>query len=320
VRGLLGKGLDDYFIFPPTSGDLATLRRAANGDPLANGAKAATPAGLTGRDFARLTEAARSIAALENDLAEAVSARIDQPVHWADAEDVPPEVQPLLFAAAARPRVLVPDDPLAPPDEQTSAFLEALGQVLPPLLASARRTETLHRLAVTDYLTGTYNRRYFYHLTDQILLRAGRENFSATLLLYDIDDFKRYNDRYGYAAGDELLRETAQLMRRVTRRQDIVARIGGDEFAVLFWDPGEPRTPGSHPPETAYALAERFRQGVMRHEFPSLGGESTGVLTISGGLASFPGDGRTCRELLRQADKAIKAAKKSGKNAIKLLG
>ena len=123
-----------------------------------------------------------------------------------------------------------------------------------PLAGQARRTEALHRLAVTDHLTGAYNLRYFEHFTDQLLRRPPAENFRATVLMYDIDGFKRYNDTYGHAAGDEILRQMAALMKHVTRAQDVVARIGGDEFAVLFWDAEPPRRPGSAPPQTAAVL------------------------------------------------------------------
>jgi len=109
-------------------------------------------------------------------------------------------------------------------------------------------------------------------------------------------------------------------MKGVTRSHDIVARIGGDEFAVLFWDAGRPRTPGSKMPEDAFVLADRFRKAVEDHAFGSLGSEARGVLTISGGLATFGRDGRTCRELLRKADEALRESKRTGKNSITLIG
>ncbi|MGB2823897.1 MAG: GGDEF domain-containing protein, partial [Phycisphaerae bacterium] len=226
---------------------------------------------------------------------------------------------PLLLAAGNAPRVLVPRGPTRSCDAARS-YLAAVQTALPALLAAARRTEELHRLAITDHLTGAYNRRYFYGRTEQVLQRAEREGTHATLLLYDIDDFKRYNDTYGHAAGDEILRDTAALMKRITRSRDVVARIGGDEFAVLFVGGDEPRSPNSQPPENAYALADRFRRAVQAHAFTSLGPEATGTLTISGGLAGFPRDGRYVRELLRKADIALRAAKASGKNAIHLVG
>jgi diguanylate cyclase (GGDEF)-like protein len=175
-------------------------------------------------------------------------------------------------------------------------------------------------LAITDHLTGAYNRRYFYHVTDRILARAEQTRGRVMLLLYDIDDFKHYNETYGHAAGDDILRETAALMRQTTREHDVVARIGGDEFAVLFWDQERPRVPNSRPIQAVYELSERFRRAVTLHQFKSLGPEAQGVLTISGGLASFPKDGVTRVELMRSADHALREAKRAGKNSIKLIG
>jgi len=248
-----------------------------------------------------------------------VSALLAAPVAWVDLEEVPDGAKPLLLAAGDAPRVLVPRAARRS-SEATRSYLAAVQAALPALLAAARRTEELHRLAITDHLTGAYNRRYFYRRTEQVLRQAGREGGPVTLLLYDIDDFKRYNDTYGHAAGDEILRDTAALMTRITRSRDLVARIGGDEFAVLFVGGEEPRSPNSQPPENAYALADRFRRAVQAHAFESLGPEATGTLTISGGLAGFPRDGRYVRELLRKADMALREAKASGKNAIHLIG
>ena len=321
MRPLVGDVLDDYFIFPPTAADLSQLRWAAGAlTPNPGRASRSAPGVLAPREFNHLAEAARSLQSLESGVAELVSQRIGRPVYWADCEQIRVGTLPLLVTAGDHPRVLLRQHAGEPVDPQSEAFLSAVQQCPPALVANATRTESLHRLAITDHLTGTYNRRYFYHLTDRILAKVAEKRSVATLLLYDIDDFKHYNDAYGYAAGDEILRETASLMRQTSRTHDVVARIGGDEFAVLFWDAEEPRSPGSRPPETAYALADRFRQAVSQHHFHSLGPEATGALTISGGLASFPHDGRDCRALLREADRAIKAAKRVGKNAIQLVG
>ena len=103
-------------------------------------------------------------------------------------------------------------------------------------------------------------------------------------------------------------------------QQDVVARIGGDEFAVLFWDSQGPRSPQSQPLHTAADLAERFRQAVSREEFPLLGPQAVGHLTISGGLAMYPRDGQDVRQLLRSADQALKKGKKAGKNTIQIIG
>jgi len=324
VRELLGGDggggggpLDDYLIWPPTREELRDLRDIA--------AATAPPAGAAiepphpGSVLAGLLEAACSVPSLEEAVARAVGELLGARVVWADVAEAPAGAR-LLLAAAPAPRVLVATGSAAVPVGEAGETLRAVRACLPALLAAARRTEDLHRLATTDHLTGAANRRYFYRATDDILRRAGHKQLRATLLLYDIDDFKRYNDTYGHAAGDEILRDTAALMRRTCRSHDLVARIGGDEFAVLFWDDERPRLPDSHPPEAASALADRFRKAVQTHVFPSLGPEARGTLTISGGLANFPRDGQTCVELLRRADLALREAKTSGKNAIYLVG
>jgi len=315
VRPLLGAPLDDYFIHPLEADDLAELRRAAGAPAGRQDAAGAEPV----RQIAELIEAAQDLEEMDSHLVRVVAALVDCPVAWVPPDRVPAGAQPLLLAAGKVPRVLVP---LGVPRRSPTAdaYLAFAQECLPSLLRVARRTQGLHLLAITDHLTGAFNRRYFYEATDRILLRAQKENFRVTLLLYDIDDFKRYNDTYGHAAGDEILRDTAAMMKKITRAQDIVARIGGDEFAVLFWGADKPRSPNSHPPETAFALADRFRKAVHKHAFRSLGPEARGTLTISGGLASYPWGGTSVRELLAHADAALRLAKASGKNAINIVG
>ncbi len=319
VRDLTGKVLDDYFIDPPTDRDLRCMIRAASGQTVSASAGGVQPA-LSGPELAEMVKATRTVAQLESRIAAVVGERCGLEAIWTDGKTLSHSAEPLLHAADDSQRVLISKTPTGRLDASGLEFLSTVQDCLPALLATARRSESLRRLAITDHLTGAHNRRYFYHVTDQILLRGDAKSFRVTLLLFDIDEFKRYNDTYGHAAGDEILREIARLIKRTTRVQDIVARIGGDEFAVLFWDPAEPRQPNSQPPEAAYIVAERFRKAVERHEFPALGSEARGSLTISGGLASFPDDGRSCRELLRSADRALKVVKETGKNATLLIG
>ena len=187
-------------------------------------------------------------------------------------------------------------------------------------MESARRTQPLHQLATTDHLTGAFNRRYFYETTDRMLARARRNNSRIVLLIYDIDDFKHYNETVRPRGRRRDPPRDGRTDEAISRSHDIVARIGGDEFAVLFWDADRPRVPGSQPLATAFDLADRFRRAVSHHQFRTLGPEAGGVLTISGGLASFPRDGVTRDALMRSADKALREAKQAGKNSIRLIG
>lgn len=176
----------------------------------------------------------------------------------------------------------------------------------------------LREAAFTDPLTGAWNRRYFDRFLPWALEHAKRERWDVTILLFDIDDFKRYNDEYGHEAGDEILVETVRLLRSVTRPDDRICRIGGDEFAVVFHDPKGPRTPDSRHPASVADIAERFRAQIRSHRFPKLSDCAPGTLTISGGLATFPWDGRTVGELLAIADERAMESKRAGKNAITL--
>lgn len=319
IKDLTREVLDEYFIYPPTDADIARI--LASAPQVAIAPLDAGQAILTPRQYSELVTSARSVTALETYICELVSAQLDSPVEWINAADLPPNTQPLLQTNTTPPHALVARRQVGvSPAGQAERFLESLRQLLPALISTAQRTQGLHQLAITDHLTGAYNRRYFYHATERILARAAKENFRVTLLLYDIDNFKQYNDKYGHAAGDEILRETAAMMKLTSRPHDIIARIGGDEFAVLFWDSEPLRSPDSQPPDTAFALARRFCTMVAQHEFPSLGPDAVGTLTISGGLAAFPHDGTTCRQLLRNADARLKKVKRTGKNAIRIIG
>ena len=192
-----------------------------------------------------------------------------------------------------------------------------------------RRIQHLEKLATEDDLTGLKNRRYVLEFSRQILEHARKENGRVTLLIFDIDNFKHYNDVYGHAAGDKILKQAAILMRRCCRAHDVVGRFGGDEFAVVFWDDPhgkavsletERRSAAVDHPKEAIFIARRFRRELEKAELHLLGPAGEGVLTISGGLASFPRDGSTVKELFQQADKALLDAKRSGKNRIYLVG
>jgi len=194
------------------------------------------------------------------------------------------------------------------------------------------KIKQLERLATEDDLTGLKNRRYIWEFSRQIIERAAKENGRVTLLVFDIDNFKHYNDVYGHYIGDEVLKQAAVLMQRCCRSHDVVGRIGGDEFAVVFWDdpqakpdgaPDERRSPRADHPTEAIFIAKRFVRELENSELTPLAGlgpEGKGILTISGGLASFPRDGSTIQELFQQADAALLEAKRSGKNRIHLVG
>ncbi|MDQ6914637.1 MAG: diguanylate cyclase [Actinomycetota bacterium] len=154
--------------------------------------------------------------------------------------------------------------------------------------------------ASTDPLTGLFNRRGFHHVTETELERSRRGHRPFSLLLGDCDYFKMVNDRFGHQAGDEALQGIARLLEANKRRIDTVARIGGEEFALVL-------------PETdqheAYILAERLRSRMR-----TLRGSAPVGLTMSFGVASYPVHGASVDALLRAADEALYAAKALGRD------
>jgi diguanylate cyclase (GGDEF)-like protein len=192
-----------------------------------------------------------------------------------------------------------------------------------------QRIRHLERLATTDDLTALKNRRYIWEFARQILEHARQTKGRVTLLVFDIDNFKHYNDVYGHLIGDEILRQAALLMRRCCRSHDVVGRIGGDEFAVVFWDDPyrgagdverERRAATAEHPREAILVAKRFQKEFGHADLHLLGPGGEGVLTISGGLASFPRDGATVEQLFARADLALREAKGNGKNRLYLVG
>lgn len=172
--------------------------------------------------------------------------------------------------------------------------------------------------ALTDPLTAAWNRRYFERYLAMAIEQAKQSRLTVTVLVFDIDEFKQYNDAHGHAAGDEILQETVRMLRSVIRPSDRVCRIGGDEFAVIFYEPRGPRVPASKPPESIYRLAKRFQSQISGARFPKLGRDAPGTLTISGGLATYPWDGQDPKTLLERADQLAILSKKAGKNVITL--
>jgi GGDEF domain-containing protein len=208
------------------------------------------------------------------------------------------------------------------------SFVGELAGTLAKLQCLHERNAGLQRLAITDDLTGLANGRYFRQFLGKIVEKARVKRFLVTLFLFDIDNFKRYNDQYGHGVGDEILKQTANLMRRCVRDHDLVARISGDEFAVVFWDkegprlPREPKQLGTgRTPQEPQEILDRFRRLIATQDFSGLGPSGKGCLTISGGLAVYPYDAQDVSKLIEAADQQLMfGAKRSGRNSIHLVG
>jgi two-component system cell cycle response regulator len=161
-------------------------------------------------------------------------------------------------------------------------------------------------LAVTDPLTGLYNRRYLETHMKSVVARAVATSKPVCVLLFDIDHFKGINDSYGHDAGDDVLREFSDRLRRGVRGIDLVVRYGGEEFILVM-----PETDANF----AATVAERLRSDVEKIAFETRSGFSFPV-TVSIGLAEWRGLGDNAEALIRRADQALYAAKRAGRNRV----
>nr|WP_298038938.1 diguanylate cyclase [uncultured Desulfuromonas sp.] len=173
------------------------------------------------------------------------------------------------------------------------------------------RTRTLENQAITDPLTGLYNRRYLTKRLEEEFGRSGRQNFNFCIMLIDLDNFKAYNDLFGHSVGDEVLRKSAALIKSAARDMDAATRYGGDEFCILL--------PGTSKQE-AKLVAERIRATIEKTAFPKEDRFPTEKLTISIGIAGYPHDGNTADALIQNADQALYRAKNGGRNRVYLFG
>ena len=174
-------------------------------------------------------------------------------------------------------------------------------------LMNRRLMEGQRRKANSDGLTGLITKRYLQELMGEEIHRAEVEHKPVSLFIFDLDHFKKLNDTHGHLTGDLVLKETAEVIRKTVRERDIAARWGGEEFLIIL-----PATPK----EGALLAAEKVRQALAKHTFHDDAGDPIGVVTLSGGVATFPEDGRTQSELVGSADEALYGAKRSGRNKV----
>ena len=341
-RKMLNHGVDDYFVTPADAGEIREIFDSAPSEPR----DAPTPAPADRAADALVTnQSPDGMIDADALLQVALDALLDHP--QASANQLAKQLTTRLPLGSnirwVMPNAKAAPSPLAIPIRNAAgmaghldiegesdihrALLGRLAPVFTKVAMIEERHALMQKLAITDDLTGLYNCRYFNHFLRGILEKAKARRFAVTLLLFDIDNFKRYNDTFGHGVGDEILRQTASLMRRCCRDHDHVARIGGDEFAVVFWEKDAPRVPYDQQtahgrvPSTPMIIAQRFRKLLGSSEFSALGPAGKGVLTISGGMAVYPFDGQSPAELIKAADEAqMFGAKKSGKNSIALVG
>jgi diguanylate cyclase (GGDEF)-like protein len=189
-------------------------------------------------------------------------------------------------------------------DDDEFELAKRFGDAAALALDNAQIRVRLEHQAMTDSLTGLYNHRAFHERLRRALASASRSHEAVSVLMLDIDDFKRVNDIYGHGAGDEILRGLAETLKDAVRASDVVYRLGGEEFAIVVSSPS---------PEDAERLAHRLVDRVGGTDF-----DPAGRITVSVGLARGPEHAMNPRELVTCAEAAMMSAKARGKNQIVL--
>jgi len=181
--------------------------------------------------------------------------------------------------------------------------VEALSKVM-------KYKNSLKTIAITDELTGLYNRKYLHSRLDAEISRAKRYGTHLSCVLIDIDFFKTVNDMYGYDWGDVLLKKIAQMLEALIRKEDILTRYGDEEFILVLPNTSE---------DQAFIFAERFRRDIEKMEFIPASEEERHPITISGGISAYPfleNVEENSNTIIRYAEHALYSAKKRGKNQI----
>ena len=171
--------------------------------------------------------------------------------------------------------------------------------------------EVLHKLSTTDAMTGLRNFRYFKEAIAAVHSEAEKFNQHYGVIFIDVDHFKKFNDRNGHPAGDEVLKTVARILRDMARSQDLACRYGGEEFVVLCR--------GSNENET-YAQAELIREKISSTVFPFGEFQPLGKVSASIGVASFPENGTTFEKVLESSDQALYQSKEGGRNQVTIYG
>lgn len=190
--------------------------------------------------------------------------------------------------------------------ETGQQLVRTVGEQIALSLANLRLQETLRTQSIRDPLTGLFNRRYLEASTERELARAQRHPHDVAVIMMDIDHFKKFNDTFGHEAGDLLLAQFANLLKKSSRSEDIACRYGGEEFVLILPEISLPVVR-----QSMERLREQAKELQVQYR-----GQSLGTVTVSMGVAMFPEHGQSIEDLFRVADAALYQAKHAGRDCV----
>ncbi len=169
----------------------------------------------------------------------------------------------------------------------------------------------LREMAIRDGLTNLYNHRYFHESMAVEVARSQRYGREFSIIFFDVDYFKKFNDTHGHPKGDAVLETIGKILQQRLRTTDMACRYGGEEFVLML---------AETPKEGAVMLAEDLRQQIEQHAFQGEETQPNGKLTVSIGVATYPEDGESSSILLQKADEALYKSKENGRNRVTVVG
>ncbi|MBM7868439.1 diguanylate cyclase [Heliobacterium gestii] len=191
-------------------------------------------------------------------------------------------------------------------DDQTARVVRSLLALAAPTISNMRLIDHNRRLSLIDPLTGLHNRRYLEQTMESMVAQAHDTDRRFSLLMADIDQFKKFNDTFGHDAGDKALRMVAANVRNCLREEDIAVRFGGEEITIILMGATK---------DMGVGIADRIRKRIEQTPI-EIGDDHIQYVTLSIGVSAFPEDGKTLEKLIQRADVALYEAKRRGKNCV----
>ena len=180
-------------------------------------------------------------------------------------------------------------------------------ELIARVMAIFSRVQKFEHLVMKDELTGIFNRRYLLQRLHEEIKLAQSKEASFSVVMVDLDKFKKINDSYGHSVGDQVLKYFVTKLKQNLRETDVICRCGGDEFIILLPEASR---------KSAVSIIQRIKKTIEKEPFPLIGENAEIPLSFSAGVASYPGDGSSADQLLLAADTVMYQAKQSGGNQV----